>query len=348
MGKKYPTVNYIGNKEKISSWIIDSLPINKGTVLDLFCGGCSVSYELKYRGFNVISNDFLYSNYALAKAIIENSSETLEINDFKNIEIEEKEVNNIYNQIKFLENKIYFDYEVKELAKLIFISGKLNGNKKYIFLSLLRRAMIRKIPYSRMNIKWEEIKKFRDEKYSYEKYGRYRHYHNITFEEHICLNLKEYNDSIISNDTTCIAIQNDALNCLKSLGQKVDLIYMDPPYPSTMNKYKDFYGYFDVLFDKKIENEIDFTDKKDFLINFTKLMKEACKKTNYVAISLNNKCYPDADTLINQIKEYISEYKIFKKEHIYKVTGKENKHTNFEILLICKIKGDFNDKEESN
>ena len=71
----YPKVNYIGNKEKLAEWIIQKFPIEKGTVLDLFCGGCSVSYALKEQGFNVISNDALFSNYVIAKAIIENNNE---------------------------------------------------------------------------------------------------------------------------------------------------------------------------------------------------------------------------------------------------------------------------------
>ena len=56
---KFPKVNYIGNKEKIASWIVEELPIKEGAVLDLFSGGSSISYELKKQGFKVISNDIL-------------------------------------------------------------------------------------------------------------------------------------------------------------------------------------------------------------------------------------------------------------------------------------------------
>ncbi|EOI8653904.1 DNA adenine methylase [Campylobacter jejuni] len=76
---KYPKVNYIGNKEKISTWIIENLPIKKGKVLDLFSGGCAMSYAFKNAGFSVISNDILYSNYCISKAIIENSNQILNL-----------------------------------------------------------------------------------------------------------------------------------------------------------------------------------------------------------------------------------------------------------------------------
>ena len=164
----------------------------------MFCGGCSLSFELKKRNYKVISNDILYSNYSLAKAIIENNNEKLLL-DITEEKLEKYFDIETYEEIRWLENNLYFDYEVKELSMLINYSKNLKKYKKYIFLSLLRRAMIRKIPYSRMNIKWEEIVKLRDEEYSYLKYKRKRAYHNKTFLYHILDNLENYNNSIFDN-----------------------------------------------------------------------------------------------------------------------------------------------------
>lgn len=337
INNNYPKVNYIGNKEKLADWIIENLPVKKGTVIDLFCGGCSVSYALKRRGFNVISNDILFSNFVIAKAIVENHTEILNKDDL-NVDIEKETQDEKYKKIEFLVNNLYFDNEVKELAYLASVSENLKGYKKYLFLALLRRSMIRKIPYSRMNIKWTEIKKLRDEDYSYKKYGRYRHYHNEPFIEHIYKNLEQYNNAVISNETMCIATNYDAADCLKNLNQRVDVIYLDPPYPSTMNKYLDFYGPFDKMFDKHIEVKTELTNKNTFLENFSDLISLCIGKTDYVAISLNNKSYPSVDSLINNIFCFIENYSISTRDHIYKVTGKENKKSNEEILLVCKMK----------
>lgn len=334
---KYPKVNYIGNKEKLAEWIIEKLPISDGFVLDLFCGGCSVSYALKNRGFGVISNDALFSNYVIAKALIENDNEVLCESDFDisvdNVECEEK-----YDEIKFLTNKLYFKEEVEELARLIKISEKINGYKKYLFLALLRRAMIRKIPYSRMNISWSEIKKLRDEEYSYKKYGRYRHYHNLSFEYHIRENLQQYNNAIINSNDKCIALNSDAKDCLLNLNMAVDVIYMDPPYPSTMNKYEDFYGCFDQMFGEKACFKTDLTNKDTFLNSFSELIKLCIGKTKYVVISLNNNCFPSVELLVQQIYPFVDEYCTYTQQHVYKVTGKEQKKSNIEVLLVCKIK----------
>ena len=101
---KYPKINYIGNKNKLTDWIVDNFPYNKGTVLDLFCGGCSVSYALKEKGYKVYSNDALYSNYVLAKAIIENNNVTLDKIDFE-FSISKKEIskpNDDHKKVKSL------------------------------------------------------------------------------------------------------------------------------------------------------------------------------------------------------------------------------------------------------
>lgn len=332
---KYPKVNYIGNKEKIANWIVENLPIKKGTILDLFSGGASVSYALKKLGFKVISNDALYSNYCISKALIENQNDKLTL-DITKDNISSFYLESVYNKIKWMSNKIYFDYEVKELSSLVNYSNSLLGYDKYIFLALLRRAMIRKLPYSRMNIKWEQITKLRDEDLSYKKYKRKRAYHNKSFLYHINENLKEYNLAIFNNQKDNKVYQKDAFDMIENLPQKVDLIYIDPPYPSTMNNYKDFYGGFDNIFDKEIEYT-DFTDRTKFTDNIKKIIEVAKSKTNYIAVSLNNNSKPSHNEIIENVKDIVNNIWIYKREHVYQVTGKENKNVNYEILIVIKL-----------
>ena len=236
-----------------------------------------------------------------------------------------------------MQNNLYFDYEVKELAMLINYSKNMEKYKKYIFLSLLRRAMIRKIPYSRMNIKWEEILKLRNEEYSYLKYKRRRAYHNKTFLYHILDNLENYNNSIFDNKKENKAYQSDAINLLKNTKEKIDLVYIDPPYPSTMNKYNEFYGSFDKMLNKQKEY-INYAKKNQFLKYMKEIIKISKNKINYAVISLNNKSNPTAEDLKEDLKNEVVKIEILNKNHIYQITGKENKKTNYEILIICKLK----------
>lgn len=332
---KYPKINYIGNKNKLTDWIVNNFPYKKGTVLDLFCGGCSVSYALKEKGYKVFSNDALYSNYVLAKSIIENNDVFLESKDFE-IKVSKKETLKKYKEIKFLENRLYFHYEVEELANLVCRSEKLQDYKKYLFLSLIRRAMIRKIPYSRMNVPWNQIVKLRDEDYSYAKYKRRRAYHNLPFIDHINDNLSNYNNAVFNNGKKNQAFNNDAFKMIEKLDENVDIIYMDPPYPATMNKYGDFYGLYDSIFKKEI-NYINFSENNKFLENLEKLIIKCLPKTKYIVISENNKTKPSIDEISSMLSKY-GKVEIKEKKHQYKVTNKENKNETIEVLIILQVK----------
>lgn len=333
---KYPKINYIGNKDKLVNWIIDNLPLKKGKVLDLFSGGNSVAYALKEKDYTVYSNDALYSNFVISKAIIENKNIKLSEEIF-NTKVTEAQINKKYKEISFLSNRLYYDEEVRELAKFFVISEKIeNEYEKYMFLALIRRAMIRKLPYSRMNVPWNQIQKLRDEDYSYEKYKRRRAYHNFTFERHIKDNLVNYNNAVFDNKKDNKSFNCDSFEMIDNLKEKVDIIYMDPPYPATMNKYGDFYG----LYDKAVKHEIsyvNFSENNMFLSNLEKLIEKCIEKTKYIVISESNKTKPTVKELGAMLSKY-GTVKVYSKEHQYKVTGSINKNQTVEMLIVLKVK----------
>lgn len=325
---KFPKVNYIGNKQKLATWIKDSLPLdNNYTVLDLFSGGTSVSFELKKNGYRVIANDVLFASFVLSKAIIENNKSSLE--PYHLIEAMQQPITEEFN---WLSEKLYYKYETQELSQLVNYSYKLDSYEKYMFLALLRRAMIRKIPYSRMNITWNNIMKLRDEDYSYQKYGRRRAYHNLTFTELMLGDLENYNQSIFDNGKDNIATQLDAIDAIKTFKNTADVLYIDPPYPGTMNKYNEFYGIFDQLFSKEISHT-DLTNSVTFPDNFEHIIKEGSRFYKYAIISLNNKVKPSLENILSILDKY-GEVSINSKKHNYQISGKENKNNNTEILAI--------------
>lgn len=328
----YPKVNYIGNKEKLADWIIDEMPVKNGTVLDIFAGGCSVSYALKARGYSVIANDILYADYVLEKALVENEDKTISLSIFDR-RVREERVRELAQKFSFLEERLYYGYEVEELARLAAISETLKGNEKYLFLALIRRAMIRKLPYSRMNVPWNQIERLRDEDYSYEKYGRKRAYHNQTFESHMRENFEAYNEAVFSA-AACKVYRCDALDMAKKI-DKVDVVYMDPPYPSTMNNYDAFYGLFDEMFDKK-KVHTDFTQRSVFLTNMDRLIKRFVGKTDYIVLSQNTRVQPGPDEIEKMLSQYGS-VQVKEKKHNYQVTGKENKSNSKELLFILEL-----------
>ncbi len=331
----YPTVNYIGNKEKIAGWICDNFPKDATTIFDAFSGGGSLSYEAKMRGLEVYTNDILKINYHLSKALIENKKVLLTDSDMKLIfegEPFEGFMYDNYSEIHF------FPQECKELDLYRSNIEKLDCQyKKSLAFSLMRRAMIRKMPYSRFTIKWDKVVQLRDEEYSYEKYKRKRAYHNQSFKYHFLKNVDEYNSAIFDNDKNNIAYNDDVFNLLDKV--KADIIYLDPPYAGTMNNYFGFYGMIDnyITSEKTKPFENNFRDKKTVIDLFDKLFSNL-SNFKYWFLSYNNNSYPSKEILISLLGNYSDDISLIEKEHVYKITGKQNKKTNTELLFFIKNK----------
>jgi adenine-specific DNA-methyltransferase len=333
MDKLYPTVNFIGNKEKITNWMFDFVPSDVEVFLDGFSGGASVSYEAKKRNFEVISNDVLKINFLISKALVENNKHKLS----------EKDIEIIFNgkpisgyMHKNYSNKNFFPEECMELDLYRKNIDKLSNNyKKAMALVLMRRSMIRKMPYSRFNIKWEKVKQLRDEEYSYKHYKRRRAYHNESFKKHFLSNVDEYNLSLFDNGKNNKAHNKDIFSFINKV--EADLIYLDPPYPGTLNKYFEFYGLLDEYVDSKEHTPFtnSFTNKNEALKLFDKLFKLSGDK-KYMILSTGNKSYPDILTLKKLAEQYFKKITVSEKKHVYKITGKENKKGNKEVLIIGK------------
>lgn len=329
----YPTINYIGNKEKIVEWISSLLPSDANSLLDVFAGGCSVAYMAKAKGLEVYANDILRINFHIAEALIENPNEVLN----------EKDLEIIFSGTPFggfmTENytdKFYFEEECMELdlyrANIEQLSTKY---KRALALILMRRAMIRKMPYSRFTIKWDKVKQLRDEEFSYQHYKRRRHYHNQSFRFHFEDNLKEYNESIFDNGKRNLAFNMDVYEALKCI--KADVIYMDPPYAGTMNDYFGFYGLLDSYITGKIAEPFDnnFIDKKTIIEQFDNLFSNL-GNYKYWMLSYNSRSKPDKDELLNLLTKYSNEVVIHEMPYVYRVTGKEKKQKDIEYLFIAK------------
>lgn len=333
--KKYPKINFIGNKEKISNWIFSNIPKDVETIFDAFSGGCSVSFEAKKRGYKTICNDILKVNYLIGKSLIENNK----------VKISDKDIKIIFSgkPIKgFIHNNysdvFFFPNECMELDQYRKNIDKLDSHyKKSLALVLLRRAMIRKMPYSRFNIPFNKIKQLRDEDYSYKKYRRKRAYHNQSFKEHFLKNLEEYNNAIFDNGKKNKAYNGDVFKIISKVN--ADLIYLDPPYTGTMNNYFGFYGFLDNFINSKKGKpfENNFINKEDSLELFKRLFSKL-KKYKYWILSYNNSSYPSKEDLTKLIKKFAKNVKIIERKHNYQITGKGAKTTNKEYLFIVRNK----------
>lgn len=329
----YPTINYIGNKEKIVEWISSLLPSDAKSFFDVFAGGCSVAYMAKGKGLQVYANDILNINYQIAEALIENPNETLNETDLKIIF--EGEPFKGFMTTNYT-NLFYFEEECMQLDLYRANIEKLSTKyKKALALTLIRRAMIRKMPYSRFTIKWDKVRQLRDEEFSYQHYKRRRHYHNQSFRFHFEDNLKEYNESVFDNGKNNEAYNLDVYEALNKI--KADIIYMDPPYAGTMNDYFGFYGLLDSYITSTVVEPFgnNFIDKKTIIKQFDNLF---CKLGNYKywMLSYNSRSKPSKEELLQLLSKYSDNVIVHEMPYAYKVTGKEKKNKDIEYLFIAK------------
>ncbi len=331
----YPTVNYIGNKEKIVSWIISLIPRDVTSILDVFCGGCSVSYAAKEKGLTVFSNDILAINHYIGKALIENESTILTPNDVEMIFQGEPFEGFMYQNYA---NEFYFPDECKQLdlyRKNVLAMD--NEYKRALAFILLRRAMIRKMPYSRFTIRWDKICQLRDEQFSYEHYKRPRAYHNKSFRFHFEDNLPEYNAAVFANGKNNIALNLDVYDAIEAVN--ADAIYLDPPYAGTMNDYFGFYGLLDSYINGEVAKPFDnnFVDRKTILDQFDRLFG-ALSKFKYWMLSYNSRSNPSKEELLQLINKYAGDVIVHEMPYAYRVTGKEKKKKDIEYLFVVKTK----------
>lgn len=331
---KYPKINFIGNKDKISSWICEQIPNDVDVILDAFSGSASVSYEAKKRGYKVISNDIMLINYDISKALIENKSQIINDNDVNIIFSGKPQKGFMYYNYS---NKLYFPDECMELDLYTNNIKKLSSEyKQALAYSILRRAMIRKMPYSRFTIPWNKIIQLRDEEYSYLKYKRRRSYHNQTFKQHFLTEMPSYNSAIFDNKKDCKSFNEDIFNLVETID--ADLIYLDPPYTGTMNNYFGFYGAIDEMIQgRKLPPFCNnFVNKNNAIFLFDKLFSKL-KKYKYWLLSYNNSSCPTKEQLLKLISQYCTKVRVLEQEHVYKITGKENKNKNVEYLFVVEV-----------
>ncbi|MDF0716298.1 DNA adenine methylase [Muricauda sp. 334s03] len=330
---KYPKVNYIGNKEKIAKWICDQFPNDAHTLFDAFSGGCSLSYEAKCRGLEVYTNDILKINYHIANALITNNDVLLDEPDIETIFSGEPMEGFMYENYAEV---YFFPQECKELDRYRQNIELLESEeKKSLAFALMRRAMIRKMPYSRFTLNWDKIVQLRDEEYSYKKYKRRRAYHNQSFKHHFLQNLDEYNQAIFSNNKKNVAYNDDIFNLLDTV--KADIIYLDPPYTGTMNNYFGFYGLVDDFITSEVTQpfENNFVNKNSAIELFDQLFSKL-GNFKYWYLSYNNASYPSKEELLDLLRKYSDDVEVMERKHNYQITGKHKKEKNTEFLFIVK------------
>ena len=232
--KGFPSTRYQGSKRKLLPWLYENISTLKfTTALDMFGGTATVSYLLKKMNKHVTFNDYLKSNYYVAKALIENDNVTLSDGDISYLLNKHKTISYDTFVQRTFSNIYYTEKENKWIDQ--FLSNWQNlGNiypyhnhileyKKALAFSAFSQSALKKRPFNlfhraNLDLRLNHVKRTFGNKTSWEG----------SFDEYFRYFVLEINKAVFDNGK-----KNTALNLRVNEFQpheKFDMIYIDPPY----------------------------------------------------------------------------------------------------------------------
>lgn len=345
-------LRFLGNKAKlvneITNLMIETTNLESGTFVDLFSGTGTVSEAMKIKGFDVISNDMLYSSYIIAKSKIL-VNEVLNFYNVLNKNLEINEVLKILNGLKGVNGFFTENYSP---------SGELNGVERKYFTD----TNAQKIDAVRLQIKnWYQNGKISDLERAYlltcliyavndianisGTYGAFlKKWSNNALGD---LYLKPIHLHF-SNGTHQV-FNLDANKLVKEI-PCADIIYLDPPY--TKRQYASYYHILETLAkgdnpviegitglrkDAK-ENTSKFCYKRHALNTMKELVNDINAKHIFISYSTDGHISHDAMLEIlavkGEVKFWMKDYKRFKSSSL--VHSTDNLKEILYYVKVCK------------
>ncbi|MCG8573912.1 MAG: DNA adenine methylase [Flavobacteriales bacterium] len=320
----FPGTRYMGSKNKIILDLWHYLQeIEFDSFLDVFAGSNVVSYFMKTKGKQVITNDFMAISYFTSKAIIENTSTKIGEKDLLLLlqtPSSESFIYETYKDLYFADNENQFLDRVRANIELLD-----NDFKKAIAISALTRACMKKRPRGIFT-------------FIGHRYDDGRKDIRKSLENHFIDNVHEFNNAVFDNETTCEA--NNELS--QKLDKTADLVYLDPPYysPKSDNDYVRRYHFVEGLakrwegleiqehtITKKFKSyQSPFSKRNTAFDAFHSLIEK--HKDSVIAISYSSNSIPTKEELTNILKEYKNDVIVHEIDHTYSFGNQNHKIGN--------------------
>ena len=229
----YPPTRFMGSKRKLLGdiWNVASR-FEFDTVVDLFSGSGIVGYMFKSHGKTVISNDYMVMSATFAKAMIENNTVTLPMEEAKIMLIQQGETDHfVYDTFKDL----YFTDEENKLIDILRtnIAAVDDQYKKAIAMTALIRACTKKRPRGIFT-------------YTGHRYDDGRKDLQKTLSQQFLEAVEVVNNAVFDNHKENRSVNGDAM--ILEVADP-DLVYIDPPYysPLSDNEYVRRYHFIEGL-----------------------------------------------------------------------------------------------------
>jgi len=292
---------FIGNKHFIMNWIDKHFPKDAKSLFDAFSGGANVAYFYKRKGFRVICNDIMRYSYHIARAVIENNTETVSDEEL------EKLLEKNPGAGSFITDTFYGYYYTKPILEFLDNTWaniqKLKGYKKDIALAALGHTCKAKAVFGMFNrSKRNRTRNVSDLAEGYRKSSignvTLKDFTN-TFKKYV----RQINGLVYDNGQENKAYNDDALKIIPRV--KADVIYCDPPYITEFlrNDYEDYYHFVEGLMSRWRDRKILDTPRRNFSSRthydkesiralIEKTIDAASRNFPHILISYRDKAYP--------------------------------------------------------
>lgn len=318
----YPPTRFMGSKSKLLSeiWTVAS-QFNVNTVVDLFSGSGIVGYMFKAQGKSVISNDYMAMSATFTKAMIENSTVILPLEEAKRLLVDYKKSD------RFVSTKFQGLYYTDEENNLIDtlrtnIAAIRDPYKHAIAMTALIRACIKKRPRGIFT-------------YTGHRYDDGRKDLQKSLAEQFLDAVEAVNCAVFDNGKVNRSKHGDAMSLRI---EQADLVYIDPPYysPLSDNEYVRRYHFVEGLArdwkgveiqehtkTKKFKSyPTPFSTRKGAADAFDKLFKKFANSILIVSYSSNS--LPTQDEMVAIMAKYKQHVEVVPIDYKYSF-GNQNK-----------------------
>jgi adenine-specific DNA-methyltransferase len=238
--ESFPKTRYAGSKRKLLSLLASVFRnLEFDTALDPFCGAGSVAYLLKCLGAEVTACDALESNIVVARALIQNSRETLG-NEIEELGAGLPRLDGPIGIVERTFDGIFFErHENRFIDQILPRIDELSGFRRDLAMYSLFQACLAKRPYNlfhRANLAMRQRNVARS-------FGN-----KTTWDTPFNVHMKRYaiaaDSAVFDSGRACRAVFSNALD-MDPTGH--DLVYIDPPYVSSSGTGVDYLDYYHFL-----------------------------------------------------------------------------------------------------
>jgi len=306
---------FMGNKYFILDFLWKQTPKDAKSVLDAFSGGANVGYFYKRKGLRVVANDKLAYPHAIARALIENSKETLTDEEIEGIFADNSAAGD------FCEKHFYQYYFTKPILHFLDVAWaniqKLQGYKLDLALAALGWTVVGKAKFGQFS----RSKKALTKPVSNPE-GRETSLTNIPlsdFQHRFRLNLARINKLVFDNGQENKATRMDGVEAVRKID--CDLVYADPPYITQFgtNDYEMNLHFVEGLMTMWKGKELRDNPRRDFASS-TRYTRETIatlisdivsqSAARHLLLSYRDKAYPDEKTIRGMFQERFKQSRV--------------------------------------